>query len=93
MMMSTAIRIPAELPRDVAIGVSETRKETAISFGNLCRETMKCRGRSAEKTARRRKISIRQERARRLGEKPGEEERERSSFCILEGGSFHTGTD
>jgi len=37
-MRSRAIRIPAKLPRDVAIGVAETRKESAISFGNLCRE-------------------------------------------------------
>jgi len=85
---STAIRIPAKLPRDVAIAVAETSKESAISFGNLCRETMKCRGRSAEITARRRKISISQERSRRLGEKPGEEERERSSFYILEARNY-----
>ena len=71
-MRSIAIRIPAKLPRDVAIAVAETRKESAISFGNLCSEKMKCRGRSAELSARRRKISISQERSRRLGEAESE---------------------
>src|SRR5882762_3561450 len=61
MMMSKAIRIPRKLPRDVAIAVAEASKESAITFGNLCSETMKGRGRPAEITARRRKISIRSE--------------------------------
>ena len=72
MMMSTAIRIPAKLPRDVAIAVAETSKESASSFGNLCRETMKGRGRSAEITARCRIISFSQERSRRLGDAESE---------------------
>ena len=72
MMMATAIRIPAKLPRDVAIAVAETRKESAISFGNLCSETMKGRGRSAELSAGCRTISIIQERSRRLGDAESE---------------------
>jgi hypothetical protein len=37
-MRSKAIRIPAILPRDLAIDVAETGKESVISFGNVCRE-------------------------------------------------------
>jgi len=75
-----AIRIPAELPRDLAIAVAEMSNFAQESL----HKKMTCRGRSAEITAWCRKISFSQEHARRLGEKPGQEGREILSVYILD---------